>query len=411
MNKQKFLLLGGKPVGSYDIAQYIKSKGVYCIVCDYLPLSQSPAKQIADECWDYSTADIDIIAERAKKEGVNAIFTGVHEFNLIQCCKVAEKLQLPFYATYDQIQTTSNKRTYKDIMKSFGIPLVPEYKVNTTESIPTDIMYPILLKPVDGCGAYGLQICYCEDDVKNRIQDCLKYSDSKQFIAEQYIQDKEEITTVYIIKDGAPYLASVADRIVENIGNSVIPLPVQYIWNSKYLDLYKQTTDEKMREVIRKMGLRNGMLFMQSIVKDDVIMPYDIGFRISGTQEHVILEEICGYNPLKLLTDYAITGVFGDDSLVEKINPKFNCSASQITFLVNPGKVIDFIGIDEVEKMPGVIRVIKNKEIGDVIPESAFGTLNQIALRVFIKAKTREDIINMTKEIRKNINIKMEDVK
>ena len=60
---KKFLLLGGKPVGSLDIALYAKSLGFYVIVCDYLPKEQSPAKQVADECWEYSTADVDLIVK------------------------------------------------------------------------------------------------------------------------------------------------------------------------------------------------------------------------------------------------------------------------------------------------------------------------------------------------------------
>ncbi len=403
MTKQKILILGAKPVGTLDIVNYAKSLGCYVIVCDYLKKEEVLAKQIADEAWDYSTADVDLIVSKAKEAKVNAVFTGVHEFNLDKCQKICEKLNLPFYVSKETLSKVSNKRIYKDIFKNFGIPVIKEYEIK--KKISDDIEFPILLKPIDSSGAYGLQICKSEEELKSKIDDCLKYSDKKTLLAEKYIENKEEITTVYFIKNGVPYLASVADRIVKHFNNSVIPLPIQYIWHSKYLDLYEKTIDEKMKKAIQFMNLKNGMLFIQSIVKDDVIMPYDIGFRLSGVQEHIILEKMCGYNPLKLLVDYALFGKFRDEKLIDKINPHFKGSATQITFLVNTGTIGGFEGIEEVEKMPEVIRVIKNKFENETIPKSALGTLNQVALRVFVKVKNQDDIEKITQKIRNTIKI------
>ena len=293
----------------------------------------------------------------------------------------------------------ANKSFYKNVFAKFKIPLIPQYKIEDEK------IYPILLKPVDGSGAYGLKICNSEEELQENLPKALEFSNKKEVLIEQYIKDKEEITTVYIIKDGVPYLASVADRIVKYFDDAVIPLPIAYIWNSKYLDLYEKTIDEKMKKAIQFMGLQNGMLFIQSIVKDNVIMPYDIGFRLSGTQEQNILEAMCDYNPLKLLVDYSLSGKFGDDDLVKKINSHFKGTAAQITFLAKPATVGCFVGIDEVEKLDGVFRVIKNKQEGETIPYSAKGTLNQVVLRVFVKSNTQENLDKLINKIRNSIKI------
>lgn len=403
--KKKILILGGKPIGSVDIVEYAKSLGCYTIVCDYLTKDASPAKQIADECWNYSTADVDDIVQRAKSEHVEAVFTGVHEFNINKSLEICRQLQLPFYATKENMELTSNKRIYKQIFKEFNIPVIPEYKISDIDDVNDDIHFPILMKPSDGSGAYGLQICNSKEDVLAKMEKSLAFSNKKEIIAEQYISDKEEITAVYIIKNGIPYLASVADRLLNHFDNKVIPLPAQYIWSSKYLPLWEQTIDDKMKKALQFMGLKNGMLFIQAIVKDEVIMPYDIGFRLSGTQEHIILEAVCGYNPLKLLTAYALTEKFGDETLVEKINPHFDCVASQITFLAKPATIARFEGLDEVSKLNGVIRIVKNKQEGETIPETAWGTLNQIVLRVFVKANTKDELNALIKQIRNSVRI------
>lgn len=402
---KKFLLLAGKPIGSLDIINYAKEKGAYTIVCDYLDASQSPAKQLADETWDYSTADVEGIVRHAKKVGVDSIFTGVHEFNIKKCLAVCKELNLPFYATEDEIAVSSKKNVYKKIFEQNGIDIIKEFSINV-DNISDDIIYPIIIKPVDGSGAYGISICNSKEELLGKIREAEKHSEDKQIIAERYLTDKEEITTVYFIIDGTPYLASVADRLVKTFDEAVIPLPVGYIWPSKYLSLYCDTVDEKMKNAIREMGLQNGMLFIQSIVKDGIIYPYDIGFRLSGTQEHLILEEVCGYSPLKLLVDYAFEGEFPDkESLIEKIDPEFKQYACNITFLAKPSTIHTFEGLDEVVKMEGVIRLIKNKLEGETIPESALGTLNQVAIRVFAKANDLKSLNRLIEEIVSKIKV------
>lgn len=57
----KLLILGGKPIASCDIVNYANEKGVYTIVTDNLPPNDSPAKLIANEYWEISTAEVDLI--------------------------------------------------------------------------------------------------------------------------------------------------------------------------------------------------------------------------------------------------------------------------------------------------------------------------------------------------------------
>ena len=107
--KKKLLVLGGKPVGSVDIVNYAKSIGCYVIVADYLDVKDSPAKQIADECWNVSTADLDTLAKKAKLARIDGVFTGAHDFNIDKAQKLCKILGLPFYATEKQLEETLNK--------------------------------------------------------------------------------------------------------------------------------------------------------------------------------------------------------------------------------------------------------------------------------------------------------------
>lgn len=71
----KLLLLGGKPIGSCEIVAAAQEKGYYVIVADYLPKEESPAKLIADEAWELSTADIAVLKKLSIAAGVGWRFS------------------------------------------------------------------------------------------------------------------------------------------------------------------------------------------------------------------------------------------------------------------------------------------------------------------------------------------------
>ena len=86
------LLMGGKPTGSCELARAAKDAGAYLIVTDYLPRNQSPAKEIADDCWDCSTADVNTLLSLCNKAGVTGLIAGVHEFNIERMAELAQLL-------------------------------------------------------------------------------------------------------------------------------------------------------------------------------------------------------------------------------------------------------------------------------------------------------------------------------
>lgn len=395
--QNKLLILAGKPIGSVDIVEYAKSLGCYVIVTDYLEKKDSPAKQLADECWNISTADVDILAEKAKEKGVNAVFTGVHEFNINMTQKLCEKLNLPFYATKEQLIQTSDKNFYKHLFKRYGIPVIEEYSINSG-----NIKYPVIVKPVDSSGAYGVKICHNRRELLKNYKTAIEYSSSKKVLIERYI-DGEEVTIEYLLQDGDIQLIGMADRHIIEFEDGVLPLPNYYVWPSKYLCHFEYNFNKKVIKALKSLNLRNGMLFIQAKVEGNDIKPYDMGFRLSGTQEYRIFEKTCGVNPLKMMTNFALTGKMSDN--IYNVNADYDIYAANITFLAKPSKIGSFIGIDEVKAMNGVIDVVKNKLENETIPDSALGTLNQVVLRVFLYSDDEDTLLEKIKTIRGKIQV------
>ena len=79
---KKLLILGGKPIGTDEIIKCAKKMNVHTVVTDYLSVDDSPGKQLADEVWNISTAEIDTLQKKVERENIDGIFTGVNEFNI-----------------------------------------------------------------------------------------------------------------------------------------------------------------------------------------------------------------------------------------------------------------------------------------------------------------------------------------
>lgn len=402
----KLLVLGGKPIASTDIVYYAKSKGVYTIVADYLPKESSPAKKIADETWNISTADVDAICRKIEKENITAIFTGVHEFNIAKAIEISEREHLNFYVSSDVYHKLSNKDIYKAIFENVGMPKIKEfYKGNSGNVDYNNIVYPVIVKPTDGSGGFGVKKCYNEEELRRGIAIAVESSEKGNFMIEECIE-ASEVTIFYIIQNGKIYLSAMADRVMHTFNKNIIPLPVLYTFPSEHLDSYLHDFNDEVVGALTDIGVENGMLFLQAFWKDGLCYIYDIGFRLTGTQEYNLISAICGYNPMEMLTDYSLVGRMGLNDVKDLVDPYFyGQKAAIVTLLMQPGTIRGFRGIETIKSMKGVIKFVLNHEIGEVIPESALGTLVQVVARAFVVVPSSQELNEIVHAIRATFSV------
>jgi biotin carboxylase len=400
-NQNAILVVGGKAIGSMDIVKYTKELGFYTIVTDNLAITSTNAKSIADEVWDISTAETQILQNRIKERNIQAVFTGIHEFNIRKTLSIANHCGLPFYATAKQLETTSNKSIYKKIFQEFDIPVATEYNLHQKN----DIIFPVLVKPVDGSSGKGISICHHQKELEEGMIHALQFSSQKKFLIEKYFS-KKEVTIFYIIQNGEIFLSAMADRVTHAFDPKIIPLPVQYEFPSQCLSSFLQNQNQKTILALQSMGLKNGMVFIQAFVDQENFIFYDMGYRLTGTQEYNILENICGFNPLKMLVDYALTQKMGDFDVQPMVDPYFGGKlATIITFLIMPGTIARFVGLDQINGMKGVIKTVMNYEVGDNITDAALGTLQQVVCRVYAIHANIEQRKKMTKQVKNTFDV------
>lgn len=402
----KLLVLGGKPIASCDIVDYANRIGVYTVVTDYLSDEMSPAKRIAKEAWNISTAEVDRLCDKIKEEKITAVFTGAHEFNISKTIEICERLNLNFYTSSKVYNCLSNKEVYKTIFEHAGMPKIREfYKGDYRKIDYNNIVYPVVVKPVDGSGGFGVKKCFSISDFRENATLAGQASNRGEVLIEECML-APEVTIFYIIRNGKILVSAMGDRITHSFDDNVIPLPVLYTFPSKHLDSYMRQFDEKVVAALTSVGVKNGMLFIQAFWKDDKCYIYDIGYRLTGTQEYNLLSVISGYNPLEMLVDFSLTGQMGTEDIQYLVDPFFNGKkAAIVTLLMYPGTIHNFRGVETVAKMDGVVKFVLNHEVGETIPESALGTLVQVAARAFVVASSMEELQKIVGQVRNSFSV------
>ena len=402
----KRLLLLGDSANTKEMIQYAQNLGVYVIITDHLPPEISLSKQLANEYWDVSTADIDKLEELVRNNHIDGIFSGVSEFNLEKAKLLCKRCHLPFYASSYQWEIATNKTKFKKLCQDFGITTPESLSVDFKDFTKhkNQFKFPVVVKPVDSRAGIGVFICNNAEELSKNYLKSISFSKSKKVLIEPLIT-AEQVNIYYAIQKGEISLVSIADRHVKNQHDGNLPLPVAFILPSKHLQNYVETLDEKVKEMINSIGIQNGVLLIQSFVDNESFTFYEMGFRLNGSMEYKITSKLNNINTLEMMINYALTGSMYDKPIKNFVNPFYLSWGCIIFFIGKPGIIGKIIGIGKVRSLPEIIDIEAIYREGDLIHESSAGTLKQVFLKVFLSTSTKTELVNVISQVYKLIKV------
>ena len=399
LQNKKLLILGGDSF-SVDIVKTAQSMGVYTIVTDWYDTKRSPAKLVADEYWDISIEDYDLLSQKIKESRVDGVFTGFTDSYLLPYQHLCEINNLPSYGTKQQFEILTNKALYKEWCRRFNVPTIQQYDVTSK-----DIQYPVIVKPVDGSGSRGLQICHNSQELEVAVVEAKKASKQGEVIIERYMTG-QEVTIFWTFIDGQYYLSAIGNRHVkQNQGDDVIPLPVGYTFPSVFTPKYQQDVEDNAKKMFSELGIENGMMFMQCKVEKGTCFVYDIGYRLTGSMEYKLFDKVAEYNPLKMLINFALTGKMIDKDISAKFDPIKILPCYNVSCLCAPGTINSIEGCDKLKESDGIIDFILTHYPGDIITEEMRGLLTQITVRVLGYVDSKEHLCEAMQLIGDRIKI------
>lgn len=186
---KKLLLLGGIQF-IIPVIKKAQDLGLYVITCDYLP--NNPAHRYSDEYYNISIIDKEAVLNLAKKLKIDGIMSFAIDPGVETAAYVAEKLNLPGLP-YESVKILQNKGLFRKFLKDngFNVPQAKSFKTKTvSEEDLFGFSYPLIVKPVDSAGSKGVKKVHNFSELTQNIDEALKYSFSKEFIVEEFIEKK-----------------------------------------------------------------------------------------------------------------------------------------------------------------------------------------------------------------------------
>lgn len=405
MNHKKTLLFLGGTGAMYDAVEIAKSMGIYTIVADYYP--NSPAKRVADKSYLASTTDIETILQIARENNIDGVFTGYSDANLPPARAVADALGLPFYATNEQIEVTTNKLLFKKTCRDYGIPVVPEYSLDKNLN-PEDlarIVYPVIVKPSDAWASKGVSICENEAELIKAVDYALQFSRNQRIIVEAYMAAYPDVCMYFNIQEGKLSLTAMCERDMNEVQKGKAMQPNALFYPCRFINLYYEQLEKKLQNMITGLNMEIGSMFMQCFVVNGELMPFEMGYRLCGAQEYILCAAENGINTCQMLIDYALTGKFDRWNAQEANDPYFKHSDAILLTLMKPGKITRIEGLEALKAMPEILSITQFYYEGDEIGAGAMGTLNQTFARIFIQGKTPQHLLQLIDHIQTTLKI------
>ncbi len=354
MNEKKKLLILGSDYGTLDTVKEAHKMGLYVIVTD--TMETSPAREAADETWNISTTDIDLLADRCKKDGIAGVVYGASDFNIGNGRKLCKKLGLPHYCLDDAAwENACNKHVFKETCKKVGAPVATDYNLsdNLSKEELGKIKYPVVVKPVDKSGNRGMSYCANEEQLIKAYRLAREISDNPNIIVERELHGPEYCVN-YVIANGEIRLLYFSSEHNE----PGYPHNMYSVINttSCHLKQYLATVNNKVISVFKQAGCKDGIAWVETILDEDGnFYLLEMGHRYGGEMTYVPYNDVCGFNSIRFMIEIALGKQHTSIDLPVSLNHAYKeIAASYFLFSKKASTIGKLEGLDKISKLKNV---------------------------------------------------------
>lgn len=394
----KKLLILGSSFSTKEIIQEAGNRGWYTIVTDNVPLAESDAKQAADEYWMISTAEVDQLEQKCREEGVDAVFAGVSEFNLDRVRIIAQDLGLPCYIDEDVWKYARNKHLFKAKCIEKGIPVVQEYSVPDPDDNAAwdQIVYPVVVKPVDGTGNAGLSICRNRQELAAGLQKAESFGDNPDLIIERYITGEEMWNYYYAAAGEVRYVYS--GTVFRQPGYPTF----LYSFGTSApdgVDEYLEKINPGCIALLKEIGVKEGLAWIQCIRDNDGnYYALEMANRISADTCGKVIEKCIGVNPVEWMLDIALGIKHTPEMLPEQVaRPYTGAACVYYLFADHAGRIERISGIENLDPEDFYVETVS--DTGDAVQQY------RLMVKIVFYARSAKEMCLILQQLNRTIEI------
>ena len=401
----KKLLILGANTETIPLVKIANELGVKTVVTSNGP--NDPAKAFAWKSFDVDGLDVPGLISLACQEKVDGVLVGVADILVPAYCKVCDVLGFPCYATQDIVNVFSYKDVFKATCERYGVHGIPGFYLDEElrqEDIDK-IVFPVMVKPVDGYSGCGMTLCSGADELKGAVRKALETSKSKRFLVERYMQC-DDLGIYYTFKDGYCSVSCVFDRFTTDEQPGLSRVCIGAVYPSKHIGDYFSRMHNNAVKLFSEIGIKNGVLLLQAFYENGEFYVYDTGFRLQGEAPHLHMKAIHGFDQREMLIRFALTGSEGKEDLAKEDDPYFRGKwASTLWILLKEGTIGRIDGLDDLDSDKRVATYVQRLYAGDDVRKDWIGTEKQVMIRIYFVCDTKQELADCVKEYQAKIRV------
>ena len=258
------------------------------------------------------------------------------------------------------------------------------------------IGFPLIIKPVDNRGNFGVSKVVKETDLKKAFFEAVINSHSREILVEKFIEGKHITVDGCIDKDGKHHNLCIATKKIKK-GNKPIILEVLYPGNLSDKQIRK--IYDINNKIVKSLCIKDGLTHSEFIInKKNECYLVEIANRGGGVfTSSTIIPELTKVNTHSLLIS---------NSLNKKFDLKISRSNNFILlhFLnFKTGKILKISGVKEILKIKNILELRLNFKKGDLIKSPTSGAKRHGF--AIIKGNTRYEVNSVLKVLKSKLKI------
>lgn len=397
---KRLLILGGS-LWRDSICAFCRSNGIAIIAAGND--SSSGICDIADEYYEVNSTDAYSMKELIQAKNIDGVYMGGNEPVIVAACQYINELGLPCYCSIDQWNALQDKKQFKALCAQFGLPVV-------TEVLPTSIKdedFPVVTKPVDGCGSKGFSVCRNAMELQKGWLTASAASPTGRAIIERYVRN-EAVGVLYTLSQGRLVFSTLEDKYPVFFRQYGTYVGGFYDFESSLAKEFRFLFEKKIQRLIQHLNIREGNFWMEVFHDNGQYYFNEAGFRIGGSASLYPVDYFSGINQVAADIYYALTGkskIHGFPSIHGEEVPRGKKYAVYPLF-ARSGTIKSIAGYASLLEHPNILRILPKKKAGNIIPDD--GSFGQSFALVHFLYDNAEELRDTLRTIHASVCVKNE---
>lgn len=298
---------------------------------------------------------------------IEAVISDNDDYALYTVGLMCQKLGLPG-PNFEAITNSNNKRKSRIACEKMGIKQPPFYACATYEDLVVGVekvgRYPVIVKPVDNRGNFGVNRVESEGELKHAFFDAVINSNSREFVVEKFIEGTPLTVEGFSWNEKTHIPLAVSSK--KMLGGSK-RVALELIYPAEISEKNLQRAQEITNDVVRALKYDFGYTHTEFIIDtNEDIWLVESTQRGGGVYiSTVIVPAITELDMLK----YYIELVFGEGHIptVERFHVTKHSAILSFFKFDSGGTVRSISGLDDVRQLPGVLKCDMLVKVGDMI--------------------------------------------